>query len=165
MKLAVDVHYENTRARVAGLLFTDWNSDHAEKEITTIVDDIEEYEPGAFYKRELPCIAALLNQLNLNPEVIIIDGYVVLGNADSPGLGVHLYQYLQQSVPIIGVAKNAFRETPENCRIYRGESQKPLFITAVGMTLEPAKKHIMQMHGRHRIPTLLKRVDQLCRHG
>ena len=47
--------------------------------------------------------------------------------------------------------------------IYRGDSAKPLFVTAVGMTLEEAKAHIASMHGEHRIPTLLRRVDQLCR--
>ena len=64
---------------------------------------------------------------------------------------------------MIGVAKRSFKDTPEQCELFSGDSTKPLFVTAVGMTLGEAKAHIASMHGEHRIPTLLKRVDQLCR--
>jgi deoxyribonuclease V len=38
-----------------------------------------------------------------------------------------------------------------------------LFITAAGVSLERAADYIKAMHGPFRLPTLLKRVDQLCR--
>ena len=76
---------------------------------------------------------------------------------------MHLYDSLENKIPVIGVAKRSFEGTPEQFELYSGESAKPLFVTAVGMTLEEAKAHIVSMHSEHRIPTLLKRVDQLCR--
>jgi deoxyribonuclease V len=40
-----------------------------------------------------------------------------------------------------------------------------LYITAEGIELETAKEYIHAMQGDFRLPTLLKRVDQLCRQG
>ena len=45
----------------------------------------------------------------------------------------------------------------------RGKSQTPLFITAAGIDVHTAASFIQSMHGKFRIPTLLKQVDQLCR--
>jgi deoxyribonuclease V len=61
------------------------------------------------------------------------------------------------------VAKRSFLDTPEACEVLRGSSEKPLFVTAVGMPLSDAKQYISVMHGKNRIPSLLKKVDQLCR--
>ena len=76
---------------------------------------------------------------------------------------MHLYEKTGQKVPVIGVAKNRFKDTPPACEVLRGSSQNPLLVTATGIPLAKAKQNIAQMHGQHRIPTLLKRVDQLCR--
>ena len=103
------------------------------------------------------------DDINIELEAIIVDGYVSLGQQAKPGLGMHLYNALTQAVPVIGVAKNKFAGTPESCEVLRGRSQKPLFVTAVGMPLETAKLSVESMHGDNRIPTVLKRVDQLCR--
>ena len=96
-------------------------------------------------------------------DCIVIDGYVYLGKEKKAGLGKHLSDMLEGKIPIIGVAKNAFADTPEYTELLRGKSRKPLFITAEGMDTEIAKQCIGNMHGRNRIPTLLKRADQLCR--
>ena len=45
----------------------------------------------------------------------------------------------------------------------RGTSRSPLYVTAAGMEATEAARHIAEMHGPHRVPTLLKRVDRLCR--
>jgi deoxyribonuclease V len=47
--------------------------------------------------------------------------------------------------------------------VLRGASTKPLLITAAGMPEAQAAEHVREMHGAFRIPTLLRRVDQLCR--
>lgn len=47
----------------------------------------------------------------------------------------------------------------------RGTSRSPLYVTAAGMDATEAARHIAEMHGPHRIPTLLKRIDRLCREG
>ncbi len=161
--LATDVQYAENSAIAAAVLFHDWQTNEVERSLTKRIENIEGYEPGAFYKRELPCIMALLEEVTASLDFIVIDGYVTLGQHHKPGLCTYLYQQLDQSVPIIGVAKNRFIDTPEACEVLRGQSQKPLFVTSAGLSLETAKQIIRQMHGEHRLPTLLKSVDQLCR--
>ena len=163
MIFAVDVDYKNEAARAAGILFSDWSAPEPESTLITIIQNIEPYEPGFFYKRELPCIPALLKKVPMPLETIIVDGYVTLGKENKPGLGMYLHQSLETSTPIIGVAKKSFKDTPEECKLWRGQSKNPLYITSVAMSLKKAKSHIKNMHGQHRIPTLLKSVDQLCR--
>jgi deoxyribonuclease V len=46
--------------------------------------------------------------------------------------------------------------------VLRGQSRQPLFVTSVGLE-DDAAQCVRKMHGEFRMPTLLKRVDQLCR--
>ena len=163
MILAVDVHYRKERATVAGVMFTDWQSCKPDRELITEVSTVANYEPGQFYKRELPCILQLLKQVNPLPDYIVIDGYVYLGNDKKPGLGKHLYNALKGQRAIIGVAKSRFEGTLVEPELFRGDSQRPLYVTSVGIKQAEAKQFIRMMCGEARIPTLLKRVDQLCR--
>ncbi len=96
-------------------------------------------------------------------DSFIIDGYVWLGE-NRGGLGLHLYQALQQVVPVIGVAKTRFQGC-ENWAIpvWRGAGKNPLWITAIGIAPTDAAQQIGRMVGDFRIPTLLKRVDAACR--
>jgi len=163
MILAVDVAYNGDQATAAGVIFKSWHDSKPYKEITTQVNHVEGYIPGQFYKRELPCIIALLTEINKLPDVIIIDGFVYLGSEQRDGLGKYLYNELGGRVVVIGVAKKPFLDTPPETKLYRGRSRKPLYITAVGIEQETAKAYITEMHGNYRIPTLINRVDQLCR--
>jgi deoxyribonuclease V len=129
----------------------------------TRVHPVSEYIPGEFYKRELPCILSLIRDHGLSPQTIIIDGYVYLDGRSTPGLGKHLYDALNEETRIVGVAKNAFFGIDAFCMLFRGGSAKPLFVTAQGMDLQHAKNCILAMHGKNRIPTLLKRADQEAR--
>ncbi len=161
-KICVDVQYADLTAKVAGVLFRDWADPQPIHEITISTAVLAEYEPGAFYKRELPCILELLAQLPTTPALIIIDGYVWLGH-ERPGLGYHLFTALEGKVPVIGVAKNHFHGIDDACALLRGTSQRPLFVTSEGMDAGEAMRGIEAMHGAHRVPTLIKRADQLCR--
>ncbi len=163
MILATDVHYTDPTATAAGVLFTDWQSDVIQRTVTVPIPQTAAYEPGSFYKRELPCLLALLAHVSERVEVIVIDGYVTLGQANKPGLGMHLYAAIQQTTPIIGVAKRPFQNTPPECAVLRAGSQSPLYVTSVGIALAEAKQKIATMHGDFRIPTVLKKVDQVCR--
>ncbi|CAD7842513.1 MAG: DNA synthesis and replication; recombination and DNA repair [Olavius algarvensis Delta 4 endosymbiont] len=120
----------------------------------------EPYVPGEFYRRELPCILELLKTFPVAPREIIVDGYVMLGA--KPGLGQHLFMALGGCLPVIGVAKSAFKSAG-GLPVFRGRSSRPLYITAVGMHVDIAAANIRKMHGHHRIPTLLKLVDRLAR--
>jgi deoxyribonuclease V len=68
---------------------------------------------------------------------------------------------MKGKIPVVGVAKTKFHGAVP-VEVLRG-SGSPLFVTAVGLTLPEAANCIRDMHGPYRIPTLLRRVDQLAR--
>jgi deoxyribonuclease V len=80
---------------------------------------------------------------------------------DRPGLGQHLYEYFDGTIPVIGVAKSRFKGA-SGIEVYRGKSARPLYVTAAGMDPNLAAEKIRMMRGAHRLPTLLKRVDLLA---
>ena len=53
MIIAVDVHYRDDLARSASIEFEDWSADEAIKIHVVDIDEVAEYIPGQFYKREL----------------------------------------------------------------------------------------------------------------
>lgn len=106
---------------------------------------------------------ALIDALDALPDAVIVDGYVTLGADAKPGLGAHLYTALNTRVAVIGVAKTRFEGTPADAEVLRGTSRHPLFVTAAGMDASAARARVKAMHGPHRLPTMLRRVDRLCR--
>jgi deoxyribonuclease V len=110
----------------------------------------------------LPCLLAVLREL---PSVVavVVDGYVWLDGMSVAGLGAHLHQALAGRVAVVGVAKTRFAGAGAAVEVVRGRSTRPLFISAAGMNAQSAAEHVRSMHGPNRIPTLLKRVDSLCR--
>ncbi len=163
MKLAIDVGYRENAALAVGIAFNHWQDEKPMRTYSSRIHDVEDYTPGEFYKRELPCILQLLREHRLEPDIIIIDGFVFLDGDSKPGLGKHLYDSLSSSTAVIGVAKQAYKGIPDDYRILRGKSKTALFVTAAGLATAMAKKHIISMHGQYRIPTLLKQADQLSR--
>ena len=91
---------------------------------------------------------------------MVIDAYVMLGNR--PGLGQHLFDFFDGKIPVVGVAKSKFKGS-SGTEIFRGGSIHPLYVTSAGVNQQKASERIRTMHGAHRIPTLLKRVDCLAR--
>ncbi|MBW8851050.1 MAG: endonuclease V [Xanthomonadales bacterium] len=162
--LATDVHYTEPGAVAAGVLFDDWCAAAPLRTVTSRLDTVEAYAPGAFYRRELPCLLGLLREHALHPDVIVVDGHVFLDDAGRAGLGKHLFDALDGRVPVIGVAKTAFAGMDARFAVLRGDSRRPLYVTAAGLPLAQAQAHVRAMHGAHRVPTLLKAVDRLCRH-
>ncbi len=162
MILAVDVQYDegHDAAQVAGVAFATWLDAEPTDERVVRVQGVEPYVPGEFFRRELPCLLALLGALEHPPELIVVDGYVDLG--ERPGLGRHLFEALDGAIPVVGVAKTRFHDAPA-VEVLRGTSRTPLLVTAAGMSPEAAAEGVAAMHGAHRIPGLLKRVDQLAR--
>jgi len=165
MILAVDVHYKDQKALVAGVLFKNWDDDHPCEVFMSTVSNMEKYEPGEFYKRELPCILKLLGEHDIKPDCIVIDGFVYLDGVGKAGLGKHLYDALKGGVNVIGVAKKPFKDISDSFAVYRGKSDKPLYVTSEGIEIDTAKELVATMSGRFRMPTLLKKVDQVCRTG
>lgn len=163
MIACVDVGYQAKSALAACAIITDWPDCDPVTTHTVEIGQVEEYVPGEFYKRELPCILQVLSELNIHPTCVVIDGFVWLDANQKKGLGAHLYDELNQSVPIIGVAKTSFATATTAIKIYRGESTRPLWITATGVAAIDAANHIRSMHGKHRIPSIFSLVDRLSK--
>jgi deoxyribonuclease V len=164
MILATDTYYTSDEARVIGALF-DW-SDYTPKEIfSTRINNVEPYESGKFYKRELPCIIKLIENIDLEKiEFIIVDGHCYVNDNLEYGLGGYLYNTLEQKIPVIGVAKNSLAGLEKlSIPILRGKSKNPLYISSIGCDLNYAAEKIKTMSGEFRIPTILKIVDQKTR--
>jgi deoxyribonuclease V len=162
----LDVHYKGSAARAACVLADSWES--AAPSLTRVwdVDAVESYEPGSFYRRELPCLLAVLQLLPAPPDIAVVDGYVWLAPGDRPGLGAHLYQALGRTVPVVGIAKTAFSTAASSSSVIpvlRGASRKPLFVTAVGIPPEVAAECVRHMTGSYRIPTMVSLADRLAR--
>ena len=122
------------------------------------------YVPGAFYQRELPALVDAITRLVVAPAIVIVDGHVWLG-AGQPGLGAHLNAALGGRIAIVGVAKRPYAGATEARLIVRGTGLDPLYVSAIGTDVDAAATGVRAMHGPHRIPTLLRRVDRLARTG
>jgi deoxyribonuclease V len=163
MIACVDVDYRPEEALAAAVLFDAWTDTAGWAERTEPIRPVAPYQPGQFFRRELPCLLAVLGKAPSPPDVVVIDGYVWLADESRPGLGAHLFEALGRTVPVIGVAKTAFQGATAARPVWRGVSRRPLYVSAAGMDVEGAARCIQAMHGAYRIPTLLRRVDQLCR--
>jgi len=162
MIACLDVNYREPAAYAAGIAFHDWSDAVPATEKVIRVVAVHPYQPGQFFRRELPCLLAVLRELP-PVAVVVVDGYVWLDGVGVPGLGAHLYQALAGKVAVVGVAKTRFAAAGAAVQVIRGRSARPLFVTAAGMSAQRAGEHVGSMHGPYRIPTLLKRVDSLAR--
>ena len=163
MIACVDTHYFDDHASTGVVLFDRWADEQPVKTFRhQFTGVLAQYVPGEFYKRELPCIMAALESELDQIETIVVDGYVHLG-IDQPGLGLKLFQQLNEQKAIVGVAKKAFHTANLAIPVTRGESEMPLFVTAAGIAADEAAKEIRNMHGPFRIPTLVKLADSIAR--
>ena len=159
----LDVDYRADMAVAAGLWFRGWMAEREETQAIAGFREVAEYQPGEFYRRELPCLLGVLRE-GPPPDIVIVDGYVSL-EPGHPGLGAHLHDALDRKVPVVGVAKTAYRSASDVVEVLRGQSTSPLFVTAIGIDLAAAAAAVKRMHGEYRVPTLLRAVDQLARHS
>lgn len=163
MYLAFDAHYTTDGSRLVAAEFHDWTDPAPARLRVWPAGPAADYEPGQFYKRELPPLLTALKEYDLaTVKAIVIDGYVYLNAEGRPGLGHYLYAALDEAVPVVGVAKSYFRDTNAE-RVLRGKSTKPLFVTAAGMDPAAAADHLRAMAGNFRMPDLLAAVDRLTK--
>ena len=121
----VDVHYEESGAVAAGIVARHWNDAAPCEEQILHLPAARRYRPGAFFERELPCLVAALSALQSPFNAVVIDGYVVLDESDSPGLGAHLHARFAGAFAVVGVAKTAYRGGAFAARVNRGQSRRP----------------------------------------
>lgn len=159
----LDVDYRGDHAFAACALADAWDAPGPRRELVARVERVAPYEPGAFYKRELPCLLAVLAEAREPIACAVVDGYVRLDRDGRPGLGARLHEALGGATPVVGVAKTRFGDGSFAERVLRGASATPLWVTAAGLSDAEAAARVRAMHGPHRVPTLLTRVDRLCR--
>ena len=94
---------------------------------------------------------------------LIVDGYADLDPDGRPGPGAPACAAL--AVPVIGVAKSAFRTATRAIPVLRRSSAGPLYVTAAGMPRADAAGLVRHVAGRYRLPDALRRADTLARHG
>ncbi len=155
--------YENVQDAelVLGEYFTYYNCDRKHSGIGYQNNDsVREQSSYSFLSFErapenrhhlMPCIKAVLNDLGTRPDVIVIDGYVWLDAQGKKGLGAHLFELLNGEIPVIGVAKTSFATATNAIEVFRGQSSRPLWVTAIGTNEFDAAKFVRSMHGNHRI--------------
>jgi deoxyribonuclease V len=159
--LALDAFYNDEYVRAIGVVFSDFGL--VEIKWYLFEDAIaEEYIPGEFYKRELPSLLKVIEQVQLSEiDFIIIDGYVFLDDFGKKGLGAHLFDALEGKIRIIGVAKSKFYDNTKNViEVLRGTSKKPLYVSSIGLDIEIAAQCITNLVGEYRMPNILKKLDQ-----
>lgn len=162
----LDVAYGDTGAAVAGTLIQSWDAEGASQVLVRRFDSPPaNYEPGSFYKRELPLLLAIISEFDPPIQAIVIDGYVWLDANSMPGLGGHLFASLGRRIPVIGIAKTRFRNDTWSIPVLRAASRRPLFVTSAGIETKEAAERVRSMHGDHRIPTILTIVDRAARDG
>lgn len=159
----LDAAYSATWAHAACVLFDGWEAANAVRVVTASTPLPGAYEPGAFYKRELPVLLAALAQVEEPLGIILIDGYVWLDGQGRAGLGARLYEAAGASTPVVGIAKTLFRSDDWSVPVMRGKSQRPLYVTAAGMAADEAARGVRGMHGESRIPTMLGFADRIAR--
>lgn len=161
MILACDVDYRETEAVAAGVWFCGWSASQAETEVVATFGEVAPYQPGEFFRRELPCLLGVLAR-GPAADVVVVDGYVWLGPGRA-GLGAYLHAALDGRVVVVGVAKTRFAGATDTVRVCRGNSRAPLYVTAAGVSAAEAAGWVAGMHGPYRLPTMLKQADQLAR--
>ena len=163
MKLAMAVHRVGEGAVAAAVAFDDWDAPEASRSYTCPVAQLEKTNRGELDLRDLPCLLQLLQVHGLQPELIVIDGFVDLDTDETPGLGRHLHHALGGRSAVIGVAKTGLPGLPAQFEVMREEETRPLLVTCIGIDLGAAKARLRAMHGKRRLPTLLKLVARLAK--
>ena len=162
-----DVYYYREYAKACCIVFKTEPEERVICQYCTKISPVNEYISGEFYKRELPCILAVLDEVKegIGLEKIslaLVDGFVLLDKGKK-GLGAYLYEALKERLPVIGVAKTPYKGSESCLKIYRGQSKNPLFISSMGIDIDSAARFVMGLGGKNRIPDMLKRVDRLTR--
>jgi deoxyribonuclease V len=165
MKLAIAVHFDGAQAQAAAVAFDAWDSPEPTKTYLSHIAHVEKAARGELDLRELPCVMQLLREHQLAPELLLIDGFVHLDADETPGLGQHLFHALGSATPVIGVAKTGRPGLPAQFEVMREEEAKPLIVTSAGVDIGAAKARVRAMHGRKRVPTLMKLVARLAKNG
>lgn len=159
----LDAAYAKRASAAACVTAADWTSPDPLAQFTHGDGPAADYEPGAFWRRELPLLLSVLNMTPERPDALLIDGYVFLDGDGREGLGAHLFAALGGTTPVVGLAKTRFSDADAwAARIRRQSTLRPLYVTAVGIALGDAAEAVASMPGA-RLPDLCRLADQTAR--
>ena len=155
MIAAFDVHYDDRKSigATAAAVFARWDDGLPAAEYTTVIQNIQPYVPGKFFRRELPCLIAVIDQISEPADLFVVDSFAWLDG--KPGLGQHLFEHFAKRVPVMGVAKTRFHGAAA-VEDFRGVRKSPLYLKAVGIDTKEAATHIREMYRQHWHPTPLQ---------
>ena len=165
MKLAVGVHDLAGVAGVAAVAFDEWDAAEASRTFTSRVVPLDPPVRSPRGAAELAGVLQLLREHALEPELIVIDGPVHLDAAETPAWGRQLFDALGGRSAVIGISTRTMPGLPAQFEVWRDEEARPLIVTCVGIDLGAAKVRVRTMHGRRRVPTLMKLAARLARGG
>lgn len=168
-----DAHYTDTMQAGALVFVKDWPDEKPYGEAYSLLPYAPAvYQPGEFWRRELPILRWLLESpqdpygvafpkppIRDLVDILVIDGFVDLG-PDRPGFGRKAHEAF--NVPVVGVAKSYFLGA-HAIQVTRGKSKRPLYVTSAGIDPYDAALRVGAMHGKDRLPTMIKLVDKLAR--
>ena len=165
MKLVMDVHIQGDTALVAAVAFDDWAAFEGTKNYALRIAQVEKPAKGELDLRALPWMVQLLDANGLQPEAIVFDGFVHLDVQETPALGRRLHDTLGGRTAVIGVSKSLFKgaDTPDQFCVFREDETPPLLVTCAGIDLGAAKARVRMMHGRKRVPTLMKLAARIAK--
>ncbi|CAM3220172.1 hypothetical protein DESA109040_03385 [Deinococcus saxicola] len=138
------------------MLFRGWTDAAPTWELIVPVPQVQPYQPGEFYRRELPCLLALLEgAARLHTlDAVVIDGYVTLDAGGRTGLGAHLFAALNRQIPVIESANSSHRRGENGVSGFGPcpgrdacGSLNPLFVTAAGTDVAQATAQTAWMAG------------------
>jgi len=167
MKLVVAVQFDSgTGGAVAAAAgFDEWGDMEPLRTWTSAIAPLPRPARGEPDRRDVACVLQLLKDHALQPALIVIDGHVHLDAQETPGPGRHLFEALGGTVPVIGVSRAASSTLPAQFEVHREEDARPVFVTCAGIDLGAAKARVRNLHGRKRVPTLVKLAARLAKAG
>ena len=177
MKIIFDICYTDiegsnkTNCSIAALLFDQFESKEIIKSYhVDLITNVAEYVSGEFYKKEMPCLQYMWNNLPQNIknqiDTVIVDSLYDLWDG-RPGMGHHFHDWLISegyNVEVMGIAKKKFKDNSLYItKVIRGnDSTTPLNVNGSDKTKD-YKKIVQSMAGDYRIPYMVKEVDKLSR--
>jgi deoxyribonuclease V len=163
MKLVVAVHFDGTQAHAAAAAFDAWDGAEATQTYVSRIAHVEKVARGQTDLRELACVLQLLREHRLEPDLVLIEGFAHADADETPGLGQHLHQALGGKVPVVCVSKKRLPGLSVQFEVMREEDAPPLIVTCAGIDIGAAKARLRAMHGRKRVPTLMKLAARLAK--
>ncbi len=161
----VDVSYAEHHAAAAAVITWSQAPHETAKTYIVFVAKACRYIPGNFYRREMPCILKVLEEAREPIDTVFVDAYARLPDG-RPGLGARLFSALGGKIPVIGIAKNHFITAESRDvvkRVFRGKSERPLYVSVEGIGLECAAKLVSGLPGPYRIPYPMKAAHRLSK--